>query len=225
MLKKNDPSLCSIKVTGPELTELKRHAHKIPECPGLDRRIQRYYGTGSLKLTRDELDWLIAVLDAVLHNPKGYPCVEYDPFKVEYVPRTDERCVTCQRLYDRLNGESERLYEISRKRWIKIKKREQARERKKAERDKADDAMSCIKAVFEKRGCPAFPARVSRGYTIFYENTTVSRIRQRDKWWEVLWWSHRDKWESIGDMGGVLFDTAEEAATYVLDDPMGIFWR
>ncbi|MDM8008073.1 MAG: hypothetical protein QUV05_18180 [Phycisphaerae bacterium] len=34
------------------------------------------------------------------------------------------------------------------------------------------------------------------------------------------------KWlKSIGDMGGVLVDTVEEAATYVLDDPMGIFWR
>jgi len=78
--------------------------------------------------------------------------------------------------------------------------------------------MSRIKAVFKKRGCPAFPARVSRGYTIFYENAMVSRIRQRGKWWEVLWWSHRDKWQSIGDMGGVLFDMVEEAATYVLDD-------
>jgi len=211
-------------VTGFELVELKRHAHEIPECPGLDRRIQRYNGRGLLLMSCDELDWLVAVLDAVLHDPKGYPCVEYDPWKLEYVPRTDERCVTCQRLYDRLNSESERLYEISRKQRIKVTKREKARERRKVERDKSDDSMSRIQAVFRKRGCPAFPAKVSRGYTICYEGQAVSRIRPRDKWWEVLWWSHRDKWESIGDMGGVIFDTVEEAAQYVLDDPMGIFW-
>ena len=42
--------------------------------------------------------------------------------------------------------------------------------------------------------------------------------------WEVLWWSHRDKWESIGDFGGVVCDDVDEALTYVLGDPMGIFW-
>lgn len=215
---------CRFSVTGSELVELKRHAHEIPECPGLDRRIQRHNGCGPLLMSCDELDWLVAVLDAVLHNPKGYPCVEYDPWKLEYVARTDERCVTCRRLYDRLNSESERRYEISRKQRIKLKKREKARERRKAERDKADDSMSRIQAVFRKRGCPAFPAKVSRGYTIYYEHQAVSRIRPRDNWWEVLWWSHRDKWESIGDLGGVIFDTVEEAAQYVLDDPMGIFW-
>lgn len=112
--------------------------------------------------------------------------------------------------------------QISRQEWVKLKKREEARDRRKVERDKVDVAMSGIKAVFEKRGCPAVPARVSRGYTIYCEGKALSRIRQCDKWWEVLWWSHRDKWESIGEMGGVLFGTVEEAATYVLDDPMGM---
>ncbi|MFH1109710.1 MAG: hypothetical protein V1790_11020 [Planctomycetota bacterium] len=203
---------CRVSVTGSELVELKRHAHQIPECPGLDRRIQRYNGRGLLLMSCDELDWLVAVLDAVLHDPKGYPCVEYEPWKLEYVQATDERCVTCRRLYDRLNGESERLHEISRKQWIKVTKREKARERRKAERDKADVSMSRIQAVFRRRGCPALPAKVNRGYTIYHEGQAVCRIRQRDKWWEVLWWSHRDKWESIGDLGGMIFDTVEEAA-------------
>jgi hypothetical protein len=222
---KDDPNRCSIVVTGSELVELKRHAHKIPECPGLDRRIQRYYGQGRLKLSRDELDWLVAVLDAVLHNPKGYPCVQYDPFAVEYVPTTDARCVACQRLYDSLNQESERLAEISTREWLKLKKRAEERERQKAERDRSDQAMSSIQAVFKERRCPAIPVRVNRGYTIHLGGRAVSRIRQRGKWWEVLWWSHRNKWDSIGDMGGVLFDTAAEAADYVVKDPMGIFWR
>ena len=100
---------CRIVIDGPELVELKRHAHQIPECPDLDRRIQRYAGNKALEISRDELDWLVAVLDAVLHDPKGYPCVEHRPWKLEYVTLTDERCVACQRLYDRLEQESDRL--------------------------------------------------------------------------------------------------------------------
>ena len=141
------------------------------------------------------------------------------------MPRADERCVTCQRLYDRLNGESERLHEITRKRWIKVKKREKARERQKARKAESDLPLTQITAVLHKRGCSAFPARVNRGYTIYYEGGPVSRIRQCGDGWEVLWRSHRDKWESIGDFGGMIFDTVEEAAEYVLDDPMGIFWQ
>ena len=94
---------------------------------------------------------------------------------------------------------------------------------RKLERDRADEAISGIQAVFKRRRCPAIPVRVNRGYTIYYEGGAVSRIRQHGKSWEVLWW--RGRWDSIGDMGGVLFDTVEEAAQYVLDDPMGIFWR
>lgn len=88
-----------------------------------------------------------------------------------------------------------------------------------------DLSQSRIEAVFSKRGCPAAVRRGNRGYTIVYNDQAVSRVRQRGRCWEVLWWSHRDKWESIGDLGGMVFDTIEEAAGYVLDDPMGIFWQ
>jgi hypothetical protein len=222
-MKRDDPNQCRIAVRGDELVELKRHAHDIPECPGLERRIQRYYGTGRLAMSKEELDWVVAVLDAVLHDPKGYPCVRYDPFHVEYVPRTDERCVTCQRLYDRLNQESERLSEISTKQYLRLKKQEKAREQRQAERDRADQAMSSIQAAFRKRRCPAVAVRVNKGYTICCEGRVISRIRPRYGRWEVLWW--RGRWDSIGDMGGVLFDTPAEAAEYVMNDPMGIFWR
>ena len=43
MTGKYDPSQCRILVTGDELVELKRHAHEIPECPGLDRRNSLHY--------------------------------------------------------------------------------------------------------------------------------------------------------------------------------------
>lgn len=96
MTDKHAESRCQILVTGEELIELKRHAHEIPDCPGLARRIQKYDGKKPLIVSRDELDRLVAVLDAVLQDPKGYPCVQYDPWKLECVPDTDERCVTCQ---------------------------------------------------------------------------------------------------------------------------------
>ena len=89
---------------------------------------------------------------------------------------------------------------------------------------KLDLPKSQIEAVFEKRRCPATVQRINRGYTIFYEDRAVTRIRQCGRLREILSWSHRDRWESIGDFGGVVFDTIEEAAEYVLDDPMGIFW-
>ena len=106
---------CCIVIEGSELAELKRHACQIPECPGLDRRIQRHGGNKPLAISLDELDWLVAVLDAVLHNAEGYPCVEHQPWKLEYVPHTDERCVVCRRFYDRLGQESDRLFEVAMK--------------------------------------------------------------------------------------------------------------
>ncbi len=112
---------CRIVIEGSELVELKRHAHQIPECPGLDRRIQRHDGNKPFAVSEAELDWLVAVLDAVLLDPKGCPCVEHQPWRLQYVPRTDERCVVCRRLYDRLKQESERLFEVT------MKKRKNAR--------------------------------------------------------------------------------------------------
>ena len=65
-----------------------------------------------------------------------------------------------------------------------------------------------------------------RGISMFDpEGQPVVRLRILGKdGWEVLWWSHRDRWESIGDFGGVVCDDVDEALTFVLDDQMGIFW-
>ncbi len=89
---------------------------------------------------------------------------------------------------------------------------------------KIDLPQSRIEAILEKRECPAIVRRINRGYTIFCEDRAVARIRQCGRLWEVLSWSPRDRWESIGDFGGMVFDTVEEATEYILDDPMGIFW-
>lgn len=106
---------CRIVIEGPELVELKRHAHEIPDCPGLDRRIQRHDGNKPFAMSLDELDWLVAVLDTVMRDSKGYACIEHQPWKLEYVPHSDKRRVVCRRLYDRLKQESERQFEFAMK--------------------------------------------------------------------------------------------------------------
>ena len=123
---------CHIVVEGAELVELKRHAHQIPGCPGLDRRIQRYDGKRPFVISLEELDWLVAVLDAALHDPKGYPCVEHAPWKLEYVSPTDERCVVCRRLYESLQQESDRRWEIARKKRNEMLKPRRGRDGQKA---------------------------------------------------------------------------------------------
>lgn len=40
---------------------------------------------------------------------------------------------------------------------------------------------------------------------------------------EVMWWSHRDKWDQIGDFGPMVMPL-EEALDYVAKDPGGFFW-
>ena len=122
---------CRLIVEGSELVELKRHAHEIPECPGLDRRIQRYDGSKPFVMSLHELDRLVAVLDAVLHDPKGYPCVEYQPWKLEYVLLTDERCVACRQLYERLERASDELFDVGQKKRGKAPRSKLARDGRK----------------------------------------------------------------------------------------------
>jgi hypothetical protein len=104
-----------ILISGDELVELKRHAYQMPECPGLDKRIQKYQGDKPFQFTFDELGWLVSVLDAVLTDPNGYPCIEHNPWKLEYVPTLDERCKTCRQVYDRLSEEEEKIWDLQRK--------------------------------------------------------------------------------------------------------------
>jgi len=118
MGKKNNQNQCKILISGSELTELKRHACQIPECPGLDKRIQKYKGGKPFDLTHEELGWLVAVLDAVINDPKGYPCVEHNPWNLNYVPKSDPLYETCKQLYDRLEKENDRIWNaISTEKW------------------------------------------------------------------------------------------------------------
>ena len=111
-MKKKDNNLCKIVVRGAELVELKRHAHEIPECPVLGPRIQRYQGEKPFTMTFEELGWMVAVLEAVLNDPKGYPCIDHDLYKIDYVSTSDLRCDTCEKLYNRLKQEEDRIWDL-----------------------------------------------------------------------------------------------------------------
>ena len=125
MVQQKNKDKYKILISGAELVELKRRAYNIPECPGLDKRIQKYRGDKPFAFTFDELRWLTSVLDAVLKDSKGYPCIEHNPWKLEYVPTSDERCKTCKELYSRLRKKEDEIWESRRKQYLKIKKKEQ----------------------------------------------------------------------------------------------------
>ena len=41
---------------------------------------------------------------------------------------------------------------------------------------------------------------------------------------EILWWSWRDRWDPLGDFGGLQLPL-EEALDYIAEDPMDCFWH
>jgi hypothetical protein len=92
----------------------------------------------------------------------------------------------------------------------------------------ANSILDRMTEYFDMKGSPVVVQRVNKGYSIIHETgEPVARFRPRvgdSTCVEVLWWSHRDKWDHIGDFGG-LFMGIEEALEYVLSDPMGIFWK
>jgi hypothetical protein len=67
-----------------------------------------------------------------------------------------------------------------------------------------------------------------RGYSLFREGTgePLARLRPTGPGdlMEVLWWSCRERWEPIGDSGGIRMPL-DEALVYIAEDPMGCFWH
>ena len=85
-----------------------------------------------------------------------------------------------------------------------------------------------IEAFNEAQGGGVLVRKDAHGYSLFQEATgaPVARLRpvQSGALMEVLWWSHRDRWESIGDFGGVWMPL-DDALNYIAEDPMGCFWH
>jgi hypothetical protein len=93
---------------------------------------------------------------------------------------------------------------------------------------KADSVLDRMREYSGQKGAPVTVQRINKGYSIIHESgEPVARFRPRageSSRVEVLWSSHRDKWDHIGDFGG-LFMGLEEALGYVLSEPMGVFWK
>lgn len=66
-----------------------------------------------------------------------------------------------------------------------------------------DPLLERIEAYREKQGGGVIIRRANKGYSLFVEEdeTPIARLRPTgyDDEVEVLWWSHRDKWEQIED--------------------------
>ncbi len=72
------------------------------------------------------------------------------------------------------------------------------------------------------------PPQRSNGYSLFREDNgcPIARLRpfEKEDLVEISYWSHRGKWEQIGDMGPMTMPL-EAALEYIAKDPVGIFWR
>jgi hypothetical protein len=93
---------------------------------------------------------------------------------------------------------------------------------------KADSILDRMTEYFDKKGAPVTVEHRNKGYSIIHESgEPVARFRlmtNNPDNVEVLWWSHRNKWDHIGDFGGMR-KGLDEALDFVLSDPMGIFWK
>ncbi len=93
---------------------------------------------------------------------------------------------------------------------------------------KQDELLTRIKAFYEANGGGVVIQKAAKRYSLFWEDTgqAIARLRPtgRGDQVEVMWWSHRDRWDQIGDFGPMVMGF-EEALDYIARDPMGCFWH
>ena len=74
-------------------------------------------------------------------------------------------------------------------------------------RKSLDLTLSRIEAFNEANGGGVIIRKSGNGYSLFVEDrgAPLARLRPIGKgdMYNILWWSHREKWEPIGDFGGV----------------------
>jgi hypothetical protein len=90
-----------------------------------------------------------------------------------------------------------------------------------------DNLLARIEAFNQEQGGGVVIQKAAKGYSLFREDSgkPIARLRPTGKGdqVEILWWSHRDKWEQIGDFGPMVM-ALDDALEYVAEDPMGCFW-
>ena len=91
---------------------------------------------------------------------------------------------------------------------------------------KTDSLLTRIEAYNQAKGGGVIIRRANKGYSLFDEadGSPIARLRptSEEDEMEVLWWSHRYKWEPVTDFGVIL--PLEEALDFVAEDPYGCFW-
>jgi hypothetical protein len=91
-----------------------------------------------------------------------------------------------------------------------------------------DFTQGRIEAFSAAHGGGVFVRKDPRGYSLFHEETGEPLARLRPTGAkdlvEVLCWGYRERWEPIGDFGGILMPL-DEALVYIAEDPMGCFWH
>lgn len=92
--------------------------------------------------------------------------------------------------------------------------------------DVLKDRRQMIETYFETHGIPVVTRLIRGGLSIFTQacKTPIARFVPKGKTGgvEVMWYSHREKWNHIGDFGGVTM-SVEEALAYVVTDAPGCF--
>jgi hypothetical protein len=92
---------------------------------------------------------------------------------------------------------------------------------------KTDEVLDRIEAFNQVKGGGAIILRAAKGYSLFRADNgkPIARLRPTGigDQVEVMWWSHRDKWEQIGDFGPMLM-SLDEALMYIAKNTLGCFW-
>jgi hypothetical protein len=92
---------------------------------------------------------------------------------------------------------------------------------------KTDELLARIEAFNRDQGGGVLIRKAAKGYSLFRADTgrPVARLRPTGKGdqVDVMWWSHRDRWDQIGDFGPMVMSLGE-ALNYVAQDPLGCFW-
>lgn len=88
------------------------------------------------------------------------------------------------------------------------------------------EKQQMIEGYFADHGIPVQTSFIRGGLSIYTKTgkTPIARFVPCGSRGgvEVMWYSHRDKWDHIGDFGGVTM-SLEEALEYVVTDAPGCF--
>jgi hypothetical protein len=92
---------------------------------------------------------------------------------------------------------------------------------------KTDDTLARIETFNKEQGGGVVIRKAAMGYSHFRADNgkPVARFRPTGKGdqVEVMWWSHRDQWDLIGDFGPLTM-SLDEALNFVAKNELGCFW-